>query len=254
MATALVTGATSGIGAEFAERLAAKGWDLVLVARSVERLDRQATDLQHRYGGDVQVLAADLTDPTQCRTVEDRLADADRPVELLVNNAGFGTNSAFAKNDVEEEVRQLDLLCRVVLRLTHAAIGAMVRRGSGGIINVSSMAGWVPGGTYSAAKAWVTAFSEGVAAEVAGTGVKVVAVCPGMTHTEFHQRAGMNVSRIPDWLWLTVDQVVDAGLADLRRGRSVSIPTARYKVVGVLARHLPHPLVRAIYLRGRPKG
>jgi short-subunit dehydrogenase len=253
MATALVTGATSGIGAEFADRLAAKGWDLVLVARDAERLERQAADLRHRYGGDVQPLAADLTVRDRCAAVEERLADAERPVDLLVNNAGFGTNQRFSKNDVADEERQLDLLCRVVLRLTHAAVGPMVARGSGGVINVSSVSGWIPGGTYTAAKAWVTAFSEGVAGELAGTGVKVVVLCPGFTRTEFHERAGMNVSRIPSWLWLTVDQVVDGGLADLRRGRTVSVPTKRYRAIVTLARHLPRPLVRAVYLQGRPK-
>ena len=253
MATALVTGATSGIGAQFADRLAAKGFDLVLVARDVERLDQKAADLAHRYGGAVQVFPADLADREQCLAVEARLADAERPIDLLVNNAGYGTNRRFSKNDVEDEERQLDLLCRVVLRLTHAAVPGMVERGSGGVINVSSVSGWIPGGTYTAAKAWVTAFSEGLAGELHGSGVKVVALCPGFTRTEFHQRAGMDVSRIPDWMWLTADEVVEAGLADLRRGRSVSVPTARYKVASALARHLPRPWVRAVYLRGRPK-
>jgi short-subunit dehydrogenase len=253
MATALVTGATSGIGARFADRLAAKGWDLVLVARDVDRLDQKAADLVHRYGADVQVLPADLADREQCLTVEERLADGDRPIALQVNNAGYGTNRRFSKNDVADEERQLDLLCRVVLRLTHAAVPGMVERGSGGIINLSSVSGWIPGGTYTAAKAWVTAFSEGLAGELDGTGVKVVALCPGFTRTEFHQRAGMDVSRIPDWLWLTVDEVVEGGLADLRRGRRVSVPTARYKVAVTLARHLPRPWVRAVYLKGRPK-
>lgn len=253
MATALVTGATSGIGARFADRLASTGWDLVLVARTVERLEAAAADLRHRYGGNVEVVAADLADRDQCRQVERRLADPGRPIDLLVNNAGFGTNTRFRTGPVEEEERQLDVLCRAVLRLTHAAIGPMVARGTGGVVNVSSVAGWVPGGSYAAAKAWVTAFSEGIAAELAGTGVKVMAVCPGFTHTEFHARGGMDVSAIPEWLWLTPDQVVDASLADLRRGRTVSVPTARYKVLATLARHAPRPLVRAAYLRGRPK-
>jgi uncharacterized protein len=256
MATALVTGATSGIGAAFADRLAATGWDLVLVARSIDRLDQQAADLVHRYGSTVQVLAADLADREQCARVESRLSDASAPVHLLVNNAGFGTNTSFAAGDVAEEERQLDLLCRAVLRLTHAAVSGsrgMVARGSGGVVNISSVAGWVPGGTYAAAKAWVTSFSEGLAAELAGTGVKVVAVCPGFTRTEFHQRGAMDVRAIPDWMWLTVEQVVSAGLRDLRAGRSVSVPTTRYKVLATLARHAPRPLVRAVYARGRPK-
>lgn len=256
MATALVTGATSGIGAAFAERLAATGWDLVLVARSVDRLDQKAADLVHRYGGNVQVLAADLSDRQDCERVESRLSDASAPVHLLVNDAGFGTNTTFLAGDVDAEERQLDVLCRVVLRLTHAAVTGpcgMVARGSGGVVNVSSVAGWVPGGTYAAAKSWVTSFSEGLAAELAGTGVSVMAVCPGFTHTEFHQRGGMDVSAIPEWLWLSADQVVAGALHDLRHRRSVSVPTARYKVLATLARHAPHPLVRAVYVRARPK-
>jgi short-subunit dehydrogenase len=256
MATALVTGATSGIGAAFADRLAATGWDLVLVARSVDRLDQKAADLTHRYGGTVQVLAADLADRDQCARVESRLSDASAPVHLLVNNAGFGTNTTFTAGGVDEEERQLDVLCRAVLRLTHAAVSGprgMAARGSGAVVNVSSVAGWVPGGTYSAAKAWVTSFSEGLAAELAGTGVKVVAVCPGFTHTEFHASGGMDTRAIPDWMWLTVDQVVSGALHDLRVGRTVSVPTARYKVLAALARHTPRPLVRAVYLRARPK-
>ena len=256
MVTALVTGATSGIGAAFADRLAARGWDLVLVARSVDRLDQKAADLEHRYGGAVQVLAADLSDREACARVESRLSDASAPVHLLVNDAGFGTNTRFVAGDVDAEERQLDVLCRAVLRLTHAAVAGprgMVARGSGAVVNVSSVAGWVPGGTYAAAKAWVTSFSEGLAAELAGTGVTVLAVCPGFTHTEFHQRGGMDVSAIPPWLWLTVDQVVDGALRDLRHRRTVSVPTARYKVLATLARHAPRPLVRAVYVRGRPK-
>jgi short-subunit dehydrogenase len=248
MGTALVTGATSGIGAAFADRLAATGWDLVLVARSVDRLDQTAADLTHRYGGSVRVLAADLAAREECAKVEARLSDPSAPIHLLVNNAGFGTNSTFASGDVDQEER---------LRLTHAAVSGprgMVARGEGAVVNVSSVAGWVPGGTYSAAKAWVTTFTEGLAAELAGTGVAVVAVCPGMTRTQFHQRGGMDVHAIPEWLWLTADQVAGAGLNDLRSGRPVIVPTARYKVLAALARHAPRPLVRAVYTRGRPRG
>jgi len=256
MATALVTGATSGIGAAFAERLASTGWDLVLVARSVDRLDQKAADLEHRYGSSVRVLAADLADPGHCAKVESRLSDPSAPLQLLVNNAGFGTNSTFAAGSIDAEQRQLDVLCRAVLRLTHAAVSGphgMVARGGGAVVNVSSVAGWVPGGTYSAAKAWVTVFSEGLAAELAGTGVKVVAVCPGMTRTEFHQRGGMDVHAIPHWLWLTADQVAAGALHDLRVGRSLSVPSNRYKVLGAVARHAPRGLVRAVYAKGRPK-
>jgi short-subunit dehydrogenase len=250
--TALVTGATSGIGAAFAERLAARGYDLVLVARGVDRLDQQAQSLQHRYGGAVQVLPADLGDREQLQRVETRLDDASRPVAMLVNNAGFGLGHRFTAGKADDEERQLDVLVRAVLRLTHAALPTMVARGRGAVVNVSSVGGFVPAGSYNAAKAWVTAFSEGVAGQVRASGVRVMAVCPGFVRTEFHQRGGMDVSRIPGWLWLAPDEVVDAALADLAKGRVVSVPTARYKVLTTLARHAPHPMVVRAYRRARP--
>ena len=145
------------------------------------------------------------------------------------------------------------MLVRAVLRLTHAVVPGMVARGSGRVVNVSSVAGWIPAGTYNAGKAWVTAFSAGLSAELAGTGVVVTAVCPGFVHTEFHARGGMDVSAIPEWLWLQPEQVVDGALADVGRGRAVSVPTARYKVLAGLARHAPSGLVGRTYRRARPK-
>jgi short-subunit dehydrogenase len=248
----LVTGSTSGLGARFAERLAAKGFDLVLVARAVDRLDQQAADLRHRYGCDVQVLPADLADPEQCLRVERRLDDASRPIALLVNNAGFGTGRRFVRNTVEAEQEQLDVLVRAVMRLSHAAVPGMVARGSGRIVNVSSVSAFVPAGTYNAAKAWVAVFTQALAAQLEGTGVTATVVMSGFVRTEFHQRGGMDVSAIPDWLWLTVDQVVDEALDDTARGRAVSVPTARYKVLSALARHAPRQLVAAAYRRARP--
>jgi len=250
--TALVTGSTSGIGARFAERLAARGFDLVTVARSVDRLDQQAADLRHRYGCAVQVLPADLGDREQCLRVERRLDDASRPVAMLVNNAGFGTGRRFVRNTIEAEEEQLDVLVRAVMRLTHAVVAGMVARGSGRIVNVSSVAAFVPGGTYNAAKAWVTIFTEAVAAQLEGTGVTATVVLPGFVRTEFHQRGGMDVSSIPDWLWLSVDQVVDEALSDAARGRAVSVPTTRYKVITSLAKHAPRQLVAGVYRRSRP--
>jgi len=250
--TALVTGSTSGIGAQFAERLAARGFDLVTVARAVDRLDQQATDLNHRYGCQVQVLPADLADREQCRRVELRLDDASRPIALLVNNAGFGTGRRFVRNTIEAEEAQLDVLVRAVMRLCHAVVPGMVARGAGRIVNVSSVSAFVPGGTYNAAKAWVTVFTEALASQLDGTGVTATAVMPGFVRTEFHQRGGMDVSAIPDWLWLSVDQVVDEALSDAARGRALSVPTARYKVITTLARHAPRQLVAAAYRKTRP--
>lgn len=243
MTTALITGATAGIGAEFARRLALRGHDLVLVSRDEQRLTDQAARLSS-YGVTVDVLPADLADRTALAAVEDRA----RSVDLLVNNAGFGVRKPLRAGDLEAEERMLDVLVRAVLRLTGVAVPAMVARGHGAVVNVSSVAGWLPRGTYPAAKAWVTAFTEGVAAELAGTGVRAMALCPGYTRTEFHQRMGLNRPG-PDWAWLSAERVVDVGLRDLDRGRIVSVPGSRYKVAAGLLRHLPRPLVRRVVAR-----
>ena len=178
--TACITGATAGIGLAFAEELAAEGSDLVLVARDTERLEALAERLAAEHGISVEVLTADLATDAGCRAVMDRLADASRPIDVLVNNAGFGVNQDFVAGDLSDEERLLDVLVRATLRLTHAALPGMVQRGRGIVINVSSVAGWVPMGTYAAAKSWVTVFTEGLGAELSGTGVSATAVCPGL--------------------------------------------------------------------------
>lgn len=250
MSTALVTGATSGIGLAFARTLARRGHDIVLVARDRDRLDLVATELRgHRV--EVEVIAADLADRSQLAVVEDRLRA--RPVEILVNNAGFGVPQRFSTGDLDIEQQMLDVLVTAVMRLTHAALPGMVARGSGAVLNVSSVAGWITGGTYSASKAWVTVFSESLSIELAGTGVHVTAVCPGFTHTEFHQRASMEMDALPEWMWLDTQEVVDRALADVRKGRPVSVAGAQYKALSLAAQYLPRPLVRAIGAR-RPGG
>jgi short-subunit dehydrogenase len=244
MTTALVTGATAGIGAEFARQLAARGTDLVLVARDEARLAELADQLTQRHRVRCEVLPADLSDREQVAVVEERLRDRDRPVDLLVNNAGFGVNQLFADGDLDAEQRMLDVLVTAVMRLTHAALPGMLARGTGGVINVSSVAGFIAGGTYSAAKSWATVFSESVDRQVAGTGVHVMALCPGFTHTEFHQRGGMDVDHLPDWMWLDAPALVAAALRDFSRGRTVSVPGAQYKALSAIARYAPRPLVR----------
>jgi uncharacterized protein len=255
MSTALITGPTSGIGNAFARRLAADGNDLVLVSRDEIRLEELALGLRSTYGVDVEVLVADLVDSEGCRTVEKRLA-AGPPIDLLVNNAGFSLNKRFLTGDIEAEEDMLRILVRAVLRLTRAAVPGMVARGHGAVINVSSVAGFVPQGTYSAAKAWVTAFSQGLSGDLDGTGVRVMALCPGFTHTEFHQRAGHDMTSTPNWLWLNAPKVVDDALRDLRRGSAVSVPGAQYKAIVSLARHVPvQTLNRAARLvRGTRRG
>jgi len=247
VATALVTGATAGIGKAFARRLAAEGNDLVLVARDAVRLAEVGTDLRGRHGVAVEALPADLGDRSLLERVADRLRDAGRPVDILVNNAGFGATGPFLSRDVAEEERMLDVMVRAVLVLSRAAAPGMIARGRGAIVTVSSVAGFQPGGTYSAAKAWATAFTAGLAGELAGTGVTATALCPGFVRTEFHRRAAMDVSHLPGWAWLDADRLVADCLADVRRGRVISVPSLRYKVAVAILRHIPLRLANMNY-------
>ncbi|MFS3130803.1 SDR family NAD(P)-dependent oxidoreductase [Nocardioides sp. Bht2] len=249
--TALVTGATAGIGREFVEQLAASGHDLILVARDAARLESVAAEVRARHGGAVEILAADLTDRTELAKVEARLADADRPVDLLINNAGFGLKERFLVNDIEAEQQMLDVLVVAVLRLSHAALGAMVARRHGAIVNVSSVASFLPRGTYSAAKAWVNSFSEWAHAEYAADGVQVMALCPGFVKTEFHQRMEVSRDSAPGFLWLEAPALVSEALADLDRGRRISIPSKRYRAIVRAARIVPTGLLQRAQSLGR---
>jgi uncharacterized protein len=249
MSTSLITGATAGIGHEYAVQLAARGDDLVLVARDSARLEEVAEELRRTHQVQVEVLVADLTDRQQLATVEARLADRDRPVDLLVNNAGFGLKKRFLDNTVEDEVAMLQVLVTAVLRLSHAALGAMTERGHGGIINVSSVAAFLPRGSYSAAKAWVNSFSEWAAHEYRDAGVTVTALCPGFTKTEFHQR--MEVRRGDGFMWLDADFLVERALADHAKGRVFSVPGAQYRTVVALSRAVPTGLLQRFQSIGR---
>ena len=237
--TALVTGATAGLGAEFARQLAEQGHNLVLVARDEARLQAAADTLQQRYGTTAEVLSADLTDDAGVAAVVVRLSDAARPVDVLVNNAGIGLLLNFDENSIEDEKKHLKLHVETAMVLSHAALQGMLKRGSGRIINVASVAAFLPRGSYSAAKAWLLSFSRWANLVYGPRGVKVTAVCPGFVHTEFHDRMGMDISAVPRWTWLRPGRVVREGLADNARGRAVSIPTKRYKVLAVAARILP---------------
>ncbi|MGI5246245.1 SDR family NAD(P)-dependent oxidoreductase [Dactylosporangium sp. CA-139066] len=243
--TALVTGATAGIGAAFARELAAEGHELVLVARNGDRLAALAAELPVP----VEVLPADLATAAGRDAVAARLADPARPVDLLVNNAGRSLNRSFLRSTVELEEELLRLNVNAVMRLTLAALPAMVERGRGDVVNVSSVSGFaamMPGSTYPATKAWVTNFSESQAQLVRGQGVRVMALCPGYTRTEFHDRAGIDTTHMPSWLWLDARAVARAGLRDLRRGRMVSVPGWKYKLAVFGIRHAPRGLLQRV--------
>jgi uncharacterized protein len=251
---ALITGPTSGLGAGFARRYAMDGHDLVLVARDVERLERLAAELHDEVGANVEVLPADLALAADRAKIADRLAAG---VRILVNNAGFGTSGEFWTADLELLQKQLDVNVTAVMQLTHAALPPMLAAGTGTVVNVASVAGLLPGrgSTYSASKAWVIAFTEGLANGLGGTGVGVHALCPGFVRTEFHARAGIGVANMPSLLWLDVDGVVRECMADVAKGKVVIVPGLQYKVLTTGGRVVPRNLVRAMTkVVGRGRG
>jgi len=246
MSTALVTGATAGIGHAFCRELAERGHDLVIVARNRARLENVSDELRARHSVNVEILAADLSKRAALQRVAKRVADRDRPIDLLVNNAGFGASKSFLKGELADEEAMLDVLCRAVLVLSHAGALSMKDRGRGAIVNVSSVAGFVPMGTYAAAKAWVTAFTETLAHELAGSGVSATALCPGFTHTELHERANLDMSRLPKAMWLEPDRLVRDCLDDVKAGKVISVPGVQYKLIVGMTQLAPRALVRSL--------
>lgn len=252
---ALVTGPTSGLGAGYARRYARDGYDLVLVARNQERLDDLAAELRAAHGVAVEVLTADLAEAADRGTVADRLAAG---VQVLVNNAGFGTSGEFWTADPAVLQAQLDVNVTAVMHLTRAALPPMLAAGTGAVINIASVAGLLSGrgSTYSASKAWVVSFTEGLANGLEGTGVGIHVVCPGFVHTEFHDRAGIDMKSIPNIMWLNVDDVVAESLADVAKGKVISVPGLQYKVLTTGGRLVPRGVVRALnkgFGRGRDR-
>lgn len=245
--TAFVTGATAGIGAAFARHLAGAGYDLVLVARDEARLKETAERLGNEHDVAVDTFVADLATADGRAATQERLKAGQ--IDLLVNNAGMSLNTPFLRSTTEREDQLLGLNVHAVMALTLAALPGMVDRGAGAVVNVSSVAGFgagMPGSTYPASKAWVTNFSESVGLSVRPFGVRVMALCPGYVRSEFHQRAGIDMSKTPEFLWLDPDPLVVAAMADLRKGKYVSVPNWKYKVAAFGLKHLPRPLIQRV--------
>lgn len=243
---ALVTGASSGIGDAMARRLASEGTDLVVVARNVQRLQALAEELSEV---DVEVLPADLGDLQQLARVEARLADSDKPIDLLVNNAGFGVQGAFVDGDLDREVAMIDVNVTALARLAHAGGSAMAARGGGAILNVASVAGLAPTpGTavYGASKAFVVSFGEALNHELKERGVKVSTICPGFTRTEFQSRAEYDSSNVPGFLWQSADRVAETALAGVEKGTPRVVPGATNKIAAGSTKLLPSFVNRRI--------
>src|SRR3954453_8241979 len=247
--TALVTGASSGIGEALARQLAERGDDLVLVARNEGRLQALADDLGRHYGIKTEVIAADLSNDGQLATVEKRVRDDQQPIDLLVKNAGFGSSGRFSEMPIDGEVNEVELNVVALVRLTPAALEQMLARRQGAVLNVGSVAGFQPAptsATYAATKAFVASFSQAIHEEVKASGVKVSCLCPGFTRTRFHERAEMEPSKIPGPLWLDADDVARAGIAGVDKNMAVIVPGAAYKAAVVGSRLMPQMVVRKI--------
>jgi short-subunit dehydrogenase len=245
---AVVTGASAGIGAAFAERLARDAYDLVLVARRRDRLDALAERLVRAHGRRVEVLVADLGSPEGVRAVEARIA-SEPALELVVNNAGFGTNGSFSDLDRDAEEEEVRLNVLALLRLTHAAITAMKARAHGSVINVSSLAGFQPApfnATYAATKAFVNSFTQAVSEELRGTGLRLQLLCPGFTRTEFQDVAGVRTEGVPDFAWMSAEAVVEISLEALRKGELIVIPGGGNRVLGAVFRVMPSAVARRL--------
>jgi len=253
MAIALITGATAGIGAQYARLLATEGFDLILVARNKNRLASTARSLNKEFGVKVEVLPADLTKPVQLEKVRKRLSDSMKPIEVLINNAGFGINKSFLVSDLSDEQGLLDVLVTAPMRLTHAVLPIMKERNSGTIVNVSSVASWIAGGSYSAAKSYLTVLTESLHTELRPTKVKISALCPGFTRTEFHERGRMKMNGLPNFMWLSAEEVVSKSWRDVNAGKVISIPGWQYLVLSSISRFGPRPMVRRIGMNVRKK-
>jgi short-subunit dehydrogenase len=248
---ALVTGATSGIGESYSRLLAGNNYNIVLVARDLPRLQERAAALEAKFGISTHVIQADLATDEGCLRVEKYIAE--NQVDVLVNNAGFGTSKAFTMSTLEVEQQLLDVLVRTPMRLMHVALPLMKARDNGIIINVSSVAGYIAGGTYSASKSYLTVLSESLNTELAATNVKVSALCPGFTRTEFHQRGKMSMKGLPNFMWLNSDRLVEQSWRDALKGKAVSVPGWQYKLLVFIVETMPRSIVRKVGMNMRAK-
>jgi short-subunit dehydrogenase len=248
---ALVTGATSGIGESFSRLLAANNYNIVLVARDLPRLQERAAALEAKFGISTHVIQADLATDEGCFKVEKYIAE--NQIDVLVNNAGFGTNKAFTMSTLEVEQQLLDVLVRTPMRLMHVALPLMKARNNGIIINVSSVAGYIAGGTYSASKSYLTVLSESLNTELSATNVKISALCPGFTRTEFHQRGKMSMKGLPNFMWLNSDRLVEQSWRDALKGKAVSVPGWQYKLLVLIVQTVPRFIVRKVGMNMRAK-
>ncbi len=252
MATwALVTGATAGIGESFTRLLAENNYNVVLVARDMQRLQERARELESKFRISTHIIQADLATEAGCASVEQYIAN--NQVDVLINNAGFGINKAFTMSALDAEQQLLDVLVRTPMRLMHVALPGMKERNKGVVINVSSVAGYIAGGTYSAAKSYLTVLSESLHTELAATNVTVSALCPGFTRTEFHQRGRMSMKGLPNFMWLNSDKLVAQAWSDSLKGEAVSIPGWQYKLLVFVVQTLPRSIVRKVGMNLRVK-
>jgi short-subunit dehydrogenase len=248
---ALVTGATSGIGESFTRLLAENNYNIVLVARDMPRLQERARELEAKFRVETHIIQADLSTDAGCAAVEHYIAN--NQVDVLINNAGFGLNKAFTISALDAEQQMFDVLVRTPMRLMHVALPLMKQRNKGVIINVSSVAGFIAGGTYSAAKSYLTVLSESLHTELSGTNIKISALCPGFTRTEFHQRGRMSMKGLPSFMWLDSDKLVAKAWSDALKGEAVSIPGWQYQLLVFVIHSLPRSIIRKVGMNLRAK-
>ena len=248
---ALVTGATAGIGESFCRLLADNNYNIVLVARDLPRLQERAIQLEAKFNVETHVIQADLSTDAGCSVVEQYLAS--NQVDILINNAGFGLNKAFTMSELKAEQEMFDVLVRTPMRLMHVVLPGMTQRNKGVVINVSSVAGYIAGGSYSAAKSYLTVITESLHTELADTNIKVSALCPGFTRTEFHQRGRMSMKGLPGFMWLDSDVLVAKAWSDALKGKAVSIPGWQYQLLVFVIHALPRSIIRKVGMNLRAK-